>query len=89
MTEEQIRAEFAKLYPSDAAFLHLAENNRDYQLEAIGARHHWGAFKRGAMAVLAASKPSSSHSFVVHPDDPLLQHLPDGTHVILQRKLPR
>ena len=54
LTEEQMRAAFAKLYPQDDAILHLAENNRDFYLEAIGARHHWTAFKAGARAIEAA-----------------------------------
>lgn len=51
LTDEQVRAEFAKLYSNDDALLKLAENNRDYALEAIGARHHWAAFNRGARAI--------------------------------------
>ena len=51
LTEDVLKAEFAKLYKSDAAILHLAENNRDYALESIGARHHWTAFKSGARAI--------------------------------------
>jgi len=53
LTTDQLRAEFAQLYPQDDAILHLAENNRDYCLEAIGARHHWRAFERGARAIEA------------------------------------
>ena len=56
LTDEQIRAEFAKLYPNDDAILSLSENNRDYALEAIGARHHWTAFKAGARAIAAAER---------------------------------
>lgn len=51
LTEDVLMAEFAKLYKSDAAILHLAENNKDYTLESIGARHHWTAFKSGARAI--------------------------------------
>ena len=53
LTTDQLRAEFAQLYPQDDAILHLAENNRDYCLEAIGARHHWRAFELGARAIEA------------------------------------
>ena len=56
LSESDIRAEFGKLYPNDLGILALAENNRDYALEAIGARHHWAAFLAGARAVLAAQK---------------------------------
>ena len=51
LTEEQIKAEFAKLYPQDIGILELAEHNPDYRLEAIGARHHFAAFKYGARAI--------------------------------------
>jgi len=51
LTENALKAEFAKLYKSDAAILHLAENNRNYALESIGARHHWTAFESGARAI--------------------------------------
>lgn len=54
LTEKQMRAAFAKLYPHDDAILHLAENNRGCYLEAIGAQHHWTAFKAGARAIEAA-----------------------------------
>ena len=50
LTEEELRIAFGKLYPSDIGILELAENNRDYAVEAIGARHHWTAFKAGARA---------------------------------------
>jgi hypothetical protein len=51
LTEEVLKDEFAKLYISDAAILHLAEHNRDYAVESIGARHRWAAFKSGARAI--------------------------------------
>jgi len=51
LTHDQLRAEFAKLYPNDIGLLELAENNRDFAVEAIGARHHWRAFELGARAV--------------------------------------
>jgi hypothetical protein len=38
---------FSKLYPNDLGLIELAENNSDYRLDAIGARHHWAAFKAG------------------------------------------
>jgi hypothetical protein len=44
LTDEQLRTEFGKLYPNDIGILELAENNRDFAVEAIGARHHWVAF---------------------------------------------
>jgi len=50
LTEEELRTAFGKLYPNDIGILELAENNRDYAVEAIGARHHWTAFKAGARA---------------------------------------
>jgi hypothetical protein len=54
LSEAQIRAEFAKLYPHDIGILELSEQNRDYAVEAIGARHHWTAFLAGARAIEAA-----------------------------------
>jgi hypothetical protein len=54
LTEEVLKKEFAKMYKSDAAILHLAENNKNYALESIGARHHWAAFESGARAIEAA-----------------------------------
>lgn len=51
LTDELLRAEFAKLYKSDATILNIAENNRDYTVKSIGARHHWAAFKAGARAI--------------------------------------
>lgn len=51
LTDEDIKAEFAKVYPKDIGILELAEHNPDYRLEAIGARHHWSAFLRGARAI--------------------------------------
>ena len=50
LTEEELRLAFGKLYPNDIGLLELAENNKDYAVEAIGARHHWTAFKAGARA---------------------------------------
>ena len=37
LTEEELRIAFGKLYPNDISILELAENNRDYAIEAIGA----------------------------------------------------
>ena len=54
LTDEELRIEFGKLYPNDIGILELAENNKDFALEAIGARHHWAAFKAGARAIEAA-----------------------------------
>jgi hypothetical protein len=56
LTEEQRRAEFAKLYPADDALLNLAENNHDFMVEAIGARHHWHAFQLGSKSTEAKLK---------------------------------
>lgn len=56
LSESDIRAEFGKLYPNDIGILELAENNSDYKLEAIGARHHWTAFLAGAKAILSAAR---------------------------------
>jgi hypothetical protein len=53
LTEDQIKTEFGKLYPNDIGILELAENNHDFALEAIGARHHWAAFLAGARAIEA------------------------------------
>ena len=50
LTEEELRIAFGKLYPNDIGLLELTENNKDYAVEAIGARHHWTAFKAGARA---------------------------------------
>jgi hypothetical protein len=36
---------------------------------------------------LSAEPAAEPTVLVVHPEDPLLKHLPDGTHVVLQRKL--
>jgi hypothetical protein len=56
LTDEQLRTEFGKLYPNDIGILELAENNRDFAVEAIGARHHWAAFQAGARAAEAKLK---------------------------------
>lgn len=56
LTEEQIKAEFGKLYPNDLPLIELAANNKDFVLEAIGARHHWAAFEAGARAIEQAIK---------------------------------
>ena len=56
LSDDEIKAEFAKMYPRDIGILELAENNRDFAVEAIGARHHWAAFKAGARAVLKAAR---------------------------------
>jgi hypothetical protein len=56
LTDADIRREFAKLYPSDVGILELSENNPEYRLEAIGARHHWAAFLSGARAIEKALK---------------------------------
>lgn len=54
LSEEEIKAEFGKLYPNDLPLIELSENNRDFALESIGARHHWRAFELGARAIEAA-----------------------------------
>ena len=54
LTDEELKLEFGKLYPNDIGILELAENNKDFAVEAIGARHHWVAFKAGAKAIEAA-----------------------------------
>jgi hypothetical protein len=60
LTEEELRLAFGKLYPNDIGILELAENNRDYAVEAIGARHHWTAFKAGARAGEAKLKEKNT-----------------------------
>jgi hypothetical protein len=60
LTEEELRIAFGKLYPSDISILELAENNKDYAVEAIGARHHWTAFKAGARAGEAKLKEKNT-----------------------------
>ena len=60
LTDEELRIVFGKLYPNDIGILELAENNRDYAVEAIGARHHWTAFKAGAKAGEAKLKEKNS-----------------------------
>lgn len=63
LTDEQMRSEFAKLHAEDDAILHLAENNRDFMLEAIGARHALRAFREGVQAAEQAhgiSAPASA-----------------------------
>jgi hypothetical protein len=44
-----------------------------------------------ATAAIAELREQQAASVVLvfHPDDPALKLLPDGTHVILQRKLPK
>ena len=60
LTDQQLRTEFGKLYPNDIGILELAENNRDFAVEAIGARHHWVAFKAGARAAEAKLKEKNT-----------------------------
>jgi len=60
LTDEELRIAFGKLYPSDIGILELAENNKDYAVEAIGARHHWTAFKAGARAGEAKLKEKNT-----------------------------
>lgn len=60
LTDEQLRTEFGKLYPNDIGILELAENNRDFAVEAIGARHHWVAFQAGARAAEAKLKEKNT-----------------------------
>ena len=60
LTEEGLRLAFGKLYPNDIGLLELAENNKDYAVEAIGARHHWTAFKAGARAGEAKLKEKNT-----------------------------
>lgn len=60
LTDEQLRTEFGKLYPNDIGILELAENNRDFAIEAIGARHHWVAFQAGARAAEAKLKEKNT-----------------------------
>jgi hypothetical protein len=60
LTEEELRVAFGKLYPNDIGILELAENNKDYAVEAIGARHHWTAFKAGARAGEAKLKEKNT-----------------------------
>jgi hypothetical protein len=60
LTEEELRTAFGKLYPSDIGILELSENNKDYAVEAIGARHHWTAFKAGARAGEAKLKEKNT-----------------------------
>jgi hypothetical protein len=54
LTDEELKVEFGKLYPNDIGILELSQNNKDFAVEAIGARHHWVAFKAGAKAIEAA-----------------------------------
>ena len=62
LTDEELRIAFGKLYPSDIGILELAENNKDYAVEAIGARHHWTAFKAGARASEAKLKQKNGYA---------------------------
>lgn len=50
LDEAGILAEFYKLYPSDAALVELATNNRDFMLDSIAARHKYRAFTNGIRA---------------------------------------
>jgi hypothetical protein len=56
MTTEDIETAFGKRYPHDLPLIKLAENNRDYALESIGARHHFAAFKAAITAAEAHHK---------------------------------
>lgn len=49
-TTKKLREAFAAVYKNDEAELSLAENNKDYWLESIVARHKWRAFQEGAKA---------------------------------------
>jgi hypothetical protein len=60
MTDEEIRAAFGKRYPQDLPLIELAENNRDYVLESIGARHHFAAFKAAIAAAETHHKIGAS-----------------------------
>lgn len=51
LTPEQLRAAFAHAYPADAAILEQLEGHQGFMPGALGARHHWAAFERGARAV--------------------------------------
>ena len=62
LTDEELRIDFGKLYPSDIGILELAENNKDYAVEAIGARVHWTAFKDGARAGEAKLKQKNGYA---------------------------
>lgn len=53
MTLEEIEAAFGKRYPHDLPLIKLAENNRDFALDSIGARHHFAAFKAAITAAEA------------------------------------
>jgi len=54
LTDEKIKSEFGKLYPKDLPLIELAENNRDFRMDAIGAHHHLTAFNLGVKAAEAA-----------------------------------
>lgn len=41
---------FRLQYSKDAALVELSENNHDFVMESIGARHRWTAFKSGWFA---------------------------------------
>ena len=60
MTTEPIRAAFAKVYPKDDALLSLAENNRDYWLDAMVARARWAAFQAGTAAGISQPTVTST-----------------------------
>lgn len=61
LTVTQIKAEFSKLYPKDLPLIELAENNRDFRMDAIGAQHHLTAFNLGVKAAEA------THNIKEHP----------------------
>ena len=56
MTAEAMRAAFDKSYPKDGADLAMYENNSDYVLESIGARHRFAAFELGWQAATLAER---------------------------------
>jgi len=70
LTDEQLREAFGKMYPNDVGLLEFAESNRDFAIEAIGARHHWRAFEAGARAVEAANGIKPKGLFI----DMIAQH---------------
>jgi len=51
LTEEEILARFADKHADEADAIALAEHNRDYRMEAIGARHAFRFFKSGIRAI--------------------------------------
>ena len=50
LSAEETLKEFAKRYPNDAGLVELAQNNREFMVDSIAARHRYAAFTAGVQA---------------------------------------